>query len=80
MKEQPAEKNSEWQVKNSEWQVKKEPASKTKEPALKLFKQSIENFSFGKNFFLDILISCSYMALLIFVSFLILQGAVTWLY
>lgn len=68
MKEQPAEKNS-------EWQVKKEPA-----PALKLFKQSIENFSFGKNFFLDILISCSCVALLIFGLFLILQGVVIWLY
>jgi len=66
MKEQPAEKNSEWQDKN--------------EPALKLFKQSIENFSFGKNFFLDILISCSCVALLIFGLFLILQGVVIWLY
>ena len=73
MKEQPTEKNS-------EWQVKKEPASGTKEPALKLFKQSIENFSFGKNFFLDILISCSCVALLIFGLFLILQGVVIWLY
>jgi hypothetical protein len=71
MKEQPAEKNSEWQDKNK---------YASKEPALKLFKQSIENFSFGKNFFLDILISCSCVALLIFGLFLILQGVVIWLY